>query len=114
MIRAATSFILLLLAAPMGNETVAINSGTVDLGTFDCRDINRSTVVQRVCYDPAQRTLIVGVGGSYVRYCEFPATTFEAFMTAPSMGQFFGQNLRESTSDGRFACPAHRPDRPHA
>lgn len=31
----------------------------VDLETFECRDITRSTVLQRVCYDPAQQHLIV-------------------------------------------------------
>jgi hypothetical protein len=116
MIRAATSFILLLLTAPIRNEAVDVrDSGTVDLGTFECRDINRSTVIQRVCYDPAQRALIVGVRGNYIKYCELPAVTFETFMTAPSMGQFFARNIRESGPDGRFACQAQRGDRrPHA
>ncbi len=112
MIRAATSFILLLLTAPIRNETVDVrDSGSVDLGTFECRDINRSTVIQRVCYDPAQRALIVGVRGDYIRYCELPAVTFEAFMAAPSMGKFFDRNIRELGSDDRFACQAQRGDR---
>jgi hypothetical protein len=116
MIRAATSLILLLLTAPIRNETVDMrDGGTVDLGTFECRDINRSTVVQRVCYDQAQRALIVGVRGNYIKYCELPAVTFEAFMTAPSMGQFFARNISESGPDGRFACQAQVGDRrPHA
>ena len=84
---------------------------TVELGTFDCRDINRSTVVQRVCYDPAQHVLVVGIGGTYIRYCKLPAATFEAFMTAPSIGQFFARNIRESAPDDRFACQAQRGDR---
>jgi hypothetical protein len=114
--RAATSFILLLLTAPIRNEAIDVrDSGTVDLGTFECRDINRSTVIQRVCYDPAQRALIVGVRGNYIKYCKLLAVTFEAFMTAPSMGQFFARNIRESGPDGRFTCQAQRDDRrPHA
>jgi hypothetical protein len=116
MVRTATSFILLLLAAPVGTETLDVrNSGTVDLGTFECRDINRSTVIQRVCYDPAERAMIVGVKGNYIKYCELPAATFEAFMTAPSMGQFFHRNIRESGPGGRYACQAQgRGQRPHA
>ena len=107
MVRTATSLILLLLTAPVGTETLDVrDSGTVDLGTFECRDINRSTVIQRVCYDPAQRAMIVGVKGNYIRYCELPAATFEAFMTAPSMGQFFHRNIRQSGPGGRYACPA--------
>lgn len=114
MIRAATNLILLLLTAPIGNETIDVgDSGTVDLGTFQCRDINRSTVIQRVCYDPAQRALIVSVRGDYIRYCELPATTFEAFMAAPSMGQFYARNIGASVpDDGRFACRTQRGDRP--
>jgi hypothetical protein len=116
MVRTATSFILLLLSAPVGTETLDVrDGGKVDLGTFECRDINRSTVIQRVCYDPAQRAMIVGVKGNYVRYCELPVATFEAFMTAPSMGQFFHRNIRESRPGGRYACQAQRSDqRPHA
>ncbi len=105
MIRAATSFILLLLSAPLGTETVNVRDGCrIDLEKYECRDINRSTVIQRVCYDPAQSDLIVSVRGNYIRYCELPAATFEAFMTAPSMGQFFARNISESGSYGRFAC----------
>ena len=116
MVRTATSFILFLLTAPVGSETLDVrDSGTVDLGTFECRDINRSTVIQRVCYDPARRAMIVGVKGNYTRYCELPAATFEAFMTAASMGQFFHRNIGESGPGGRYACQAQRSGRrPHA
>ena len=110
MIRAATSFILLLLSAPVGTETVDVrNSGLVDLGTFECRDINRSTVIQRVCYDHAQRAMIVGFQGGYDRFCELPPETFDGFMTAPSMGQFFKQSIRAVALDGRYDCGTKRP-----
>ncbi|MEP6838939.1 MAG: KTSC domain-containing protein [Bradyrhizobium sp.] len=109
MIRAATSFILLLLTAPVGTEMVDVrDGGAVDLGTFECRDINRSTIIQRVCYDRAQHTMIVGIEGSYIRYCELAAETFDGFMTAPSMGQYFNQNIRRSGTDRRDECPAPR------
>jgi hypothetical protein len=105
MIRSATSFILLLLTAPIGNEAVDVrDSGTVDLGTFECRDINRSTMIQRVCYDHAQRAMIVGIKGGYNRFCNLPPETFDGFMTAPSMGQFFNQNIRGFAPDGRYNC----------
>jgi KTSC domain-containing protein len=110
MIRAATSFILLLLTAPVGTETVDVwGSGPVDLGTFECRDINRSTVIQRVCYDRTQRAMIVGIKGSYDRFCELPPETFDGFMSAPSMGQFFSQSIRGSAPDRRYDCRARRP-----
>jgi len=109
MIRIATSLIALLLTAPVGSETVDVRDrGSIDLATFECRDINRSSLIQRVCYDQAQRTLIVAIKGSYDDYCELPQQTFENFMTAPSMGQFFKQNIRRSGPDGRYDCLKHR------
>jgi hypothetical protein len=49
------------------------NRGRVDLATFGCRDINRSTIVQRVCYDSARRVMIIGIKGGYDQYCGLPA-----------------------------------------
>ena len=109
MIRAATSFILLLLTAQGGTETVDVRDrGTVDLATFECRDINRSTLIQRVCYDRAERTMIVGIKGRYDQYCGLTAQAFDSLMTAPSMGQFFNQNIRGSGPDGRYDCRTQR------
>jgi hypothetical protein len=109
MIRAATSLILYLLMAPVGSETVEVRDrGAVDLQTFECRDINRSSLIQRVCYDHAQHYLIVGIRGRYDDYCELPQQTFDGFMTAPSMGQFFNQNIRGSGSSDRYDCRTHR------
>ena len=113
MIRAATSLILLLLTAPIDDEAVEVKDfGTVDLATYECRGIRRSTVIQRVCYDPAQRALLVGLSGHYVRHCGVSAVTFEAFSTARSMGQFYARNIAEATPGDRFACRAQRGDRP--
>jgi hypothetical protein len=101
MIRAATSLILFLLTAQVGSETVEVSDrGSVDLQTFECRDINRSTIVQRVCYDGSQHTMMVGIKGRYDRYCELSVQTLEAFVTAPSMGGFFNQNIG---NQGRMA-----------
>ena len=103
MIRAATSLIALLLTAPLGSETVDVRDrGPVDLATFECRDINRSSLIQRVCYDRARHYLIVGIRGSYDGYCELPQQTFDSFMTAPSMGQFFKVNIR--AHGDRYGC----------
>ena len=103
MIRGATSLIALLLTAPLGSETVDVRDrGPVDLATFECRDINRSSLIQRVCYDRARHYLIVGIRGSYDGYCELPQQTFDSFMTAPSMGQFFRENIR--ARGDRYGC----------
>jgi hypothetical protein len=105
MIRAATTLILLLLTAEVGTETIEVGDhGVVDLATFECRDINRSSIIQRVCYDKAKGSLIVSINGVYDQYCDLPASTFEGLTGAPSMGQFFNRNIRGSGSDGAYHC----------
>ena len=103
MVRIAT-LLLHLFAAEIGSETVDVRDrGPVDLGTFECRDITRSSIVQRVCYDRAQRHLIVATRAGNDRYCDLPAETFDALMGAPSMGQFFNRNIR-GASGAAYAC----------
>jgi hypothetical protein len=109
MIKAATSFIAFLIAAPFGSETINVRGhGAVDLETFECRDITRSSLIQRVCYDHAQHTLIVGIKSRYDQYCDLPQPTFDGFMAAPSMGQFFNQNIGGSGTSRRYDCRTHR------
>ena len=104
MIRAA-ALILSLFSAPVVPETIDPGNGApVDLASFECRDINRSTVVQRVCYSTADRALLVAVSGSYQRYCGVPVATFDALMSAPSMGIYLNRVLRIAGADGRYAC----------
>jgi len=101
MVKAATALLLHLLNAEVSSEAVDVRDrGLVDLRTFECRDINRSSLIQRVCYDRAQSTLIVGIRGVYDQYCSLPPPTFEGLMSAPSMGQFFNRNIRA----GMYAC----------
>lgn len=105
MIRSAAALLALLWTSPLTTESVDVRGrGTVDLATFACTDTPRSTVVQRVCYDETRRYLLVNAGGSYSEYCRLPAATFEAFVVAPSMGQFFRQRIAAPT----FACGGAR------
>ena len=93
-----------LLTTPVVSETIDVGArGSVDLKNFECRDITRSSILQRVCYDRARRHLIVAVKGSYDQYCDLPAETYGALMGAPSMGQFFNRNIR-GASGAPYAC----------
>jgi len=109
MIRTAATIFLLMLAAEVHAETVDVKyRGLVDLKTFECRDINRSSFIQRVCYDKPQSYMIINLKGTYYHYCELRPATFDGLMGAPSMGQFYNQNIKGSGSDGPFDCRRHR------
>ena len=102
MIRSAATLLALLSISPVTTETVELGGGRgVDLAPFACTDTPRSTVVQRVCYDETRRHLLVNVGGTYSEYCNLPAATFQAFVVAPSMGQFFRRRIAAATP---FTC----------
>ena len=103
MIRSVAAMLALLCTSPITTEMVEVRGrGPVDLAPFACSDTPRSTVVQRICYDEARHHLLVHAGGAYSEYCRLPAATFEAFATAPSMGQFYRQRI--ATPATPFAC----------
>src|SRR5436305_7033031 len=109
MLKTAAAFILLLLNTELRSETIEVKyRGPVDLKTFDCRDITRSSFIQRVCYDSPQSYLIINLKGANYHYCELPPATYEAFMGAPSMGQFYNGNIKGTGADGPFDCRTHR------
>lgn len=100
---------LLLLSAEVRSELADVRyRGPVDLKTFDCRDTPRSTFVQRVCYDKPKSYMIINLRGTNYHYCELPASTYNALMAAPSMGQFFNQSIKGSGSDGPYDCRTRR------
>jgi hypothetical protein len=103
MIRSIATMLALFCTSPPTTETVeARGRGEIDLAPFACTDTPRSTVVQRVCYDGARRHLLVGVAGVYSEYCGMPVATFDAFVTAPSMGQFYRQRIAAAAP--HFTC----------
>lgn len=108
MVKAAATLLLHLLTAEVGSEAVEVRGrGAVDLKTFECRDINRSSLIQRVCYDRAQSYLIVSIKNVYDQYCDLPPPAFDGLMAAPSMGQFFNRNIKGTESSGAYDCRVH-------
>jgi hypothetical protein len=103
MVRSVAALFALVCASPITAESVDVGGrSTVDVAPFACTDTPRSTVVQRVCYNEARRHLLVNVRGVYSEYCHLPAATFEAFVVAPSMGQFFRQRIEAAAI--QFDC----------
>lgn len=108
-IRTAVAIVVVLLSAEVRSETVDVKyRGRVDLKTFECRDISRSSFIQRVCYDKAQAYMIISLKGTYYHYCELPPATYDGLMAAASMGQFFNQTIKGSGGDGPHDCRTHR------
>ncbi|MEA2822479.1 MAG: hypothetical protein QOJ86_4483 [Bradyrhizobium sp.] len=86
-------------------ETVAVEGrGAVDLTPFTCQDITRSSLVNRVCYDAASRTMIVQVKTAYSKYCGVPETTRDNFLNAPSMGRYYNANIKGAGAVARYEC----------
>ena len=103
MIRSIATVLALLCTSPTTTEMVEVRGrGEIDLAPFACTDTPRSTVVQRACYDEARHRLLVRVNGAYSEYCGMPPATFDAFASAPSMGQFYRQRIAASAL--QFAC----------
>jgi len=86
-------------------ETVTIEGrGAVDLTPFVCQDITRSSLVSRVCYDAANRTMIVQVKAAYSQVCGVPAAARDSFLNAPSMGQYYNANIKGSGAAAPYRC----------
>lgn len=84
-------------------ETVDVEGrGAVDLKPFVCQDITRSSLVNRVCYDAPNRTIIVQLNSVYSQYCDVPEATRDGFLNAPSMGQYYNANIKGSGA--KYEC----------
>ena len=90
-------------------ETVNVeHRGAVDLTPFICQDITRSSLVNRVCYDTPNQTMIVQLNSVYSQYCDVPEATRDSFLNAPSMGQYYNANIKGSGAKARYECEPHR------
>jgi hypothetical protein len=91
---------LIVVAFAANAETVSVKyRGAVDLATFDCKWIQRSSFINRLCYDEKERYVIVALNGTYYHYCEVPEVTISSWMGASSMGRFYNSYIK-----GRHDC----------
>lgn len=103
------AFIIALLFASPWEEAESVdvrNLGPVNLTPFICQDITRSSLIERVCYDEASRHMVIGHSAVYDQYCELPKSVADAFLNAPSMGQYFKTNIAAAGKSGRYDCGA--------
>jgi hypothetical protein len=107
------AFILALLFAARWQEAETVDvrdRGPVDLEAFTCQDVTRSSVIARVCYDDANRYMLIQRNGTYDHYCELPKAVRDALLNAPSMGQYFNANIKADGRDGNgpYDCRTHK------
>jgi len=92
------------LAGAVHAETVNVKyRGPVNLAPFQCEWVTRSSFITRVCYDPREQYMIIGLQGSYYHYCEIDEETVSALRSAQSMGRFYNSGIK-----GNFDCRSHR------
>lgn len=86
-------------------ETVDVKyHRAVSLDTFNCTDVRESSDVNRICYDKAERYMIIRLKSTYYHYCEIDAATVQGLQSASSKRDFFQKRIRGTGSDGPFDC----------
>lgn len=83
------------ICSPSKGQTVTVtNVGPMDLSTFECKAVDRSSFIGRACYDMNRDMLVVLVSGTYYAYCNVEVDSAMDFVAAPSMGRYFNANFR--------------------
>lgn len=79
-------------------------AGAVDLDSYACETITRSSLVNRVCYDQPAGSMIVLLRDTYYVYCSVPAVLVTEWKAAESMGRFYNQRIKSDAVQGLYAC----------
>jgi hypothetical protein len=99
----ATVVALSACSAALAESVYVKYRGDVDLKSFDCAGVTRSSFITRVCYDRRNEYMLISLNGTFYHYCEIDAGTVSSLLNAPSMGRFFNQNVK-----GHYDCRIHR------
>jgi hypothetical protein len=92
--------------SPADAETVSVKyrEDPVDLAHFECTGYLDSSLVKRVCYNPANSYMLISLKGIWYHYCEIDAGTVAALLSADSLGRFYNKSIKDSGTGGRFGC----------
>jgi KTSC domain len=89
-------------------ETVQVKYlGAVSLDSFACTDVKEVSDVSRICYDKAERYMVIRLRTTYYHYCEIDSDTVRGLQTAPSKRHFFETRIKGNGVDGPFDCRTH-------
>ena len=104
---------IILLALALAGQSAAAETvqvkyhGAVSLDTFACVDVRESSDVARICYDKAERYMVILLKTTYYHYCEIDAATVQGLQGAKSKREFFETRIRGRGADGPFDCRTH-------
>jgi len=102
------ALLLAILCSAAFAETVTVKyHGPVPLDAFSCAEVSENSDVTRICYDAAERYMIVRLKATYYHYCSIDGGTVQALRAAPFKRQYFDTKIRGSGSDGPFDCRTH-------
>ena len=108
MLRSIIFSALVLICQVAAAETVQVKyHGVVSLDAFACADVKEGSDVSRICYDKAERYMVIRLKTTYYHYCEIDAATVQGLQRASSKRQFFETRIRGNGSDGPFDCRTH-------
>ena len=100
--------VLALICQVATAETVQVKyHGVVSLDAFACADVRENSDVSRICYDKAERYMVIQLKTTYYHYCEIDAATVQGLLSASSKRKFFETRIRGSGADGPFDCRTH-------
>ena len=100
--------VLLAISFPAVAEELCPKYGEcVPKAAFDCRDITRSSLVTRVCYNAEHSYLIVRLKQTNYHYCEIDQTRVADFLAAASMGLSTIGRSKTTPPAVSFSCRDH-------
>eukprot|EP01041_Mallomonas_annulata_P020160 gene20160-39806_t len=89
-------------------ETVQVKyHGAVSLNAFVCSEVRESSDVSRICYDKAERYMVIQLKTTNYHYCEIDAATVQGLLQASSKREFFQSRIRGSGGGYRPRAAGH-------
>ena len=93
---ARIAFIVLTLAcSTVDAQDVQVKYiGMVDLSSYQCRSITRSSFIRHLCYDRASKKVVVQLNATRYQYCDVDRNTIREWLSASSMGQYYNHSIK--------------------
>ena len=90
----ASSIPVILITAPQTTSAETISPANNEFLNLNCQDIDRSSFIERICYDEGQEYMLIRLSGRLYHYCHIEPGTFRNFLSAPSMGEFYNAQIK--------------------